>query len=72
MSQTQKQRLGHVPRQFAGKWIACTLDGKTILGTGESLQEARQAAESSGATSRELAYEWVPQAEARYIGNPNV
>lgn len=79
MSKPLKQRLGHVPRRYAGKWIACTPDGKSILGSGETLDEARRAAETNGmmadahwSPNMGLAYEWVPFAESRFIGNPRV
>jgi hypothetical protein len=55
--------------------VAWTSNGQYILGSGETPAEARQAAEAHGADptvgwtpSMEIAYEWVPPADERFLG----
>lgn len=65
-----------VPRQYAGKWVAWTPDGRFHLGAGDTPEEAKKDAESRGAVapagwlpSMGLAYEWVPRADERFVGD---
>lgn len=64
-----------VPGQFAGKWVAWTPDGLRILASGDTPEEARNAANRRGigidvnwAPSFGVALEWVPAANERFIG----
>ena len=55
-----------VPREYAGKWVVWTKDALTIVASGDSPDEARQAAEHAGVT--DIVYQWVPPANERFIG----
>lgn len=75
MTSSRFQSPQTVPRQLAGQWIAWTPNGCFILGSGDSPQEARAAALARGADpvkdwvpSMDVAYEWVPPADERFIG----
>ncbi len=64
-----------VPKQLAGKWVAWTPNGQFILGSGNTPAEARRAADMHGADptagwmpSMDVAYEWVPPADERFLG----
>ncbi len=55
-----------VPIEFAGKWIAWTLDGSCIVAHGETLEECEQAALRAGETDPR--FEKTPRADVRIIG----
>jgi hypothetical protein len=63
-----------VPKQYANKWIAWTPDGLHILGAGDTPDDARRAAEARGPHPAAwlphtgVAYESVPPADQRFIG----
>ena len=54
-----------VPLEYAGKWLAWSQDASRIVAAGDTLDEARVAAERAGCM--ELVYEWVPPADERFI-----
>ena len=55
-----------VPQQYGGKWIAWNYERTTILATGRTFAEAKQAAESLGETRPVLAK--APRADVRFLG----
>jgi hypothetical protein len=48
-----------VPREYAGKWVAWSSDGRSILGSGNSIEEARVEASSAGVENVRL--QWIPR-----------
>ena len=72
---TPIQTPRRVPEHLAGKWLAWTPDGLFLLGSGDTPAEARNSADAQGAVpaagwipSMNIAYEWVPPANERFIG----
>jgi hypothetical protein len=66
---TRNIRLSHpqpVPREYGGKWIAWTRDAMRIVAAGRSPEDVKAAAARAGVT--DIAYEWVPPADERFIG----
>jgi hypothetical protein len=55
-----------VPREFAGRWIAWNSDRTKIVSSGQTLEEARQLAVSSGEFNPILAK--APRADIRFLG----
>src|SRR4051812_42760816 len=50
-----------VPIELAGKWIAWSADGRTIVASGDSPRAARDAARALGVANPRC--EWVPKQE---------
>lgn len=63
---TRIQRSPMMPRQYGGKWVAWTLDGREILGAGDTLAEVQEIGRQKGRA--EVAFEWVPPADQPFIG----
>ncbi len=64
-----------VPHQLASKWVAWTPNGRYIVGSGDTPDEARKAAEAHGPDpmmkwkpSMGVGLEWVPPADQRFLG----
>jgi len=65
MSDPQPQRET-VGAQYGGKWIAWNEDGLTIVASGETYDEAREASRAQGIPQPFL--EFVPPSDAAFIG----
>ncbi|TSC72870.1 MAG: hypothetical protein G01um101438_269 [Parcubacteria group bacterium Gr01-1014_38] len=63
---TRSPAIPVVPRRYGGRWVAWSRDGRKIIGSGKTPEEARNAARRAGV--RDVAYEWVPPAGERFIG----
>jgi hypothetical protein len=64
-----------VPHQLATKWVAWTPNGLFILGSGDTPDDARKAAQAHGpdpvmnwAPTMGVALEWIPPADERFLG----
>lgn len=73
------RRPDPVPAEYGGKWVAWTLDGMHVLGSGETPAMARHDAEAKGP---QTAFDWqpsdgvclgyVPRSDAGSLGWPAV
>ena len=64
-----------MPAKLAGKWVAWTPNGLSIVGSGDTPEKARKAAMANGpdpviewTPSMGVALEWVPPADERFLG----
>ncbi|MGC8644345.1 MAG: hypothetical protein ACP5XB_31165 [Isosphaeraceae bacterium] len=58
-----------VPREYAGKWIAWSADGRRIIAVGDGFQSCEQAAARAGVPADQIAIERVPEARYRLSGS---
>ena len=63
---SQSNKTVVVPKHYAGQWIVWDRQRTKILGSGENLQELKAMALVAG--EDEPAYEWVPPANRRIVG----
>lgn len=61
-----KNVLPTVPREYAGQWIAWNRSRTAVVGSGRTLDQARQAAEAAGEANPILAK--APRADVRFLG----
>ena len=57
-----------VPRDYAGKWIAWSEDGRRIIAVGESFDSCEGAATRAGFPADRIAIERVPETRDRLTG----
>jgi hypothetical protein len=57
-----------VPREYAGKWIAWSADGRRIVAVGESFEACEQTATRAGFPADRIAIERVPETRYRQTG----
>lgn len=55
-----------VPAEYGGKWIVWTKDALSIVGVGDTPEQAQAVVAQAGTT--EIVFEWVPPADERFIG----
>lgn len=55
-----------VPSEYGGKWLAWTSDALKIAGVGETPEQAKAEAASTGVVNAIL--EWVPPADGLLVG----
>jgi len=55
-----------VPIEYAGKWIVWNSEGTQIIASGQSFQEAFEAAAATG--ENEPVFEKCPKANERFVG----
>jgi hypothetical protein len=65
-SETEAVKLPVVPIEFAGQWIAWNHAGTHIVASGNTLEEAAQAAAAAGESQPVFAK--APKAEVRFVG----
>ena len=65
-SESQIPQSPIVPIEFAGKWVAWNADETKIIASGDSYDEAFDAAHAAGECDPVLAK--VPRADQRFVG----
>ena len=58
-----------VPREYAGKWIAWSADGRRIIAVGDSFETCEQATARAGFAADQVAIERVPETRHRLTGS---
>jgi hypothetical protein len=58
-----------VPRDYAGKWVAWSADGRKIVAVAESFRACEQAAERAGFPGDQVAIDRVPVSRQRLTGS---
>jgi len=58
-----------VPREYAGKWIAWSADGRRIIAVDNSFASCEQAAIQAGFPPDQIAIERVPETRYRLTGS---
>ena len=65
-----RRREGPVaPREYAGKWVAWSADGRRIVAVSGSFKACEQAAARAGLTADQVAIERVPPSRHRRTGS---
>jgi hypothetical protein len=49
-----------VPREYAGKWVAWSADGRRILAVGDTFQACERAAVRAGYAANQVAIDKIP------------
>jgi len=58
-----------VPREYAGKWVAWSADGRKIVAVSGSFKACEQSAARAGLRADQLAIERVPRSRQRLTGS---
>lgn len=58
-----------VPREYAGRWIAWSSDGRRIIAVGDGFESCEQAAVRAGFPADQIAIERVPETRNRLTGS---
>jgi hypothetical protein len=58
-----------VPREYAGKWVAWSVDGREIVAVAGSFRACEQAAVLAGFRADQLAIDRVPASRQRLTGS---
>jgi hypothetical protein len=58
-----------VPREYAGKWIGWSADGRRIIAVGSDFESCEQAAARAGFSADQVAIERVPETRQRLTGS---
>jgi Family of unknown function (DUF5678) len=58
-----------VPREYAGKWVAWSADGRKIVAVADSYKACEQAAARAGLGADQVAIERVPPSRQRLTGS---
>jgi hypothetical protein len=58
-----------VPRDYAGKWVAWSADGRRIVAVSDSFKACEQAAARAGLGVDQVAIERVPPSRHRLTGS---
>jgi hypothetical protein len=58
-----------VPREYAGKWIAWSADGRRIVAVADTSDACEQAAATAGHPANQVAIERVPESRQRLTGS---
>jgi hypothetical protein len=58
-----------VPREYAGKWVAWSADGRKIVAVADSFKACEQAAVRAGLGVDQFAIERVPPSRQRLTGS---
>lgn len=62
----KKEAVAAVPAKYAGKWVAWSGDGITIVASGNTIREAREGAKKKGEEKPWL--DKIPDANIRFGG----
>jgi hypothetical protein len=63
------RRVQLVPRDYAGKWVAWSADGRKIVAVADSFRACEQAAERAGFPADQVAIDRVPVSRQRLTGS---
>jgi hypothetical protein len=69
MTADRARRVPLVPRDHAGKWVAWSADGRTIVAVADSFRACEQAAERAGFLGDQVAIDRVPASRHRLTGS---
>jgi hypothetical protein len=58
-----------VPREYAGKWVAWSADGREIAAVADSFRACEQAAVRAGFRADQVAIDRVPSSRQRLTGS---
>jgi hypothetical protein len=58
-----------VPREYAGKWLAWSSDGRRIVAIADTFQACERAAAQAGFPADQVAIDRVPTARQRLTGS---
>ena len=58
-----------VPREYAGKWVAWSADGRRVVAVGDTFRACEQAAARAGHPTNEVAIDRVPVSRQRLSGS---
>ena len=58
-----------VPREYAGKWVAWSADGRRVVAVGDTYKACEQAAARAGHPANEVAIDRVPESRQRLTGS---
>jgi hypothetical protein len=65
----RRSRPQTVPREYAGRWIAWSADGRRIIAVEDDLESCEQAAAHAGFAADQVAIERVPETRDRLTGS---
>ncbi len=68
-ARTDRRRVQSVPREYAGKWLAWSADGRRIVAVGDTYQACEQAAATAGHPADQVAIDRVPESRHRLTGS---
>jgi hypothetical protein len=63
-----RSQVPFVPREYAGKWVAWSEDGRRVIAVGDSFESCEQAAIKAGFPANRIAIERVPETRQRVSG----
>ncbi len=66
---THSAEVDVVPREYAGKWVAWSTDGRRIIAVGSSFKSCEQAAARAGFPSDRIAIDRIPVSRQRETGS---
>lgn len=68
-AKTGRRKVEPVPREYAGKWVAWSADGRRIVAVGDTHKACEQAAAAAGHPANGVAIDRVPQSRQRLTGS---
>ena len=68
-TKTDRRKVQPVPREYAGKWVAWSADGRRIVAVGDTAKACEQAAATAGHPANRVAIDRVPQSRQRLTGS---
>jgi hypothetical protein len=68
-AQTRASKVPVVPRAYAGKWIAWSAGGRTIVAVGDTQKACESAAARAGFPADSVAIDRVPGGRQRLTGS---
>ena len=63
------RKVQSVPREYVGKWVAWSADGRRIVAVGNTYKACEQAAAAAGHPASGVAIDRVPQSRQRLTGS---
>jgi hypothetical protein len=67
-TKTDRHKVQSVPREYAGKWLAWSADGRRIVAVGDTYKACEQAATTAGYPADQVAIDRVPESRERLTG----
>jgi len=64
-----RRQAQRVPREYAGKWVAWSADGRRIVAVGDTLKACELAAAGAGHPANRVAIDRVPESRQRLTGS---
>lgn len=68
-AETDRRKVELVPREYAGKWVAWSADGRRVVAVGDTYKACERAAASAGHPANQVAIDRVPQSRQRLTGS---